>query len=67
MKEKKPDKTQITKEVFGKLSEALIAYKAILGKKKLERRLEKTSKQLGSDIARSLKKAHKAKLKMSGK
>jgi hypothetical protein len=65
MKEKKPGKKQTSKEVFGKLSEALIDYKDRLTKKKLDGRLKKMSKQLAADIVKSLKKAGKAKKKLS--
>jgi len=56
---KKLIKKDVRKEVFQKLSGALAAYTDKLNKKKFERKLNKASKLLATDIVKAIKKSRK--------
>jgi len=65
--EKKSFKKQLFETLYTRFDSTLVEYKEIIGKKKLNRFLKKTSKELAGEINRETKQARKRQRKLEKK
>ena len=65
--EKKSFKKQLFETIHNRLDISLLQYKELLGKKKMNRFLKSTSKELASDINKRSKKAQKRQERLQKK
>lgn len=65
--EKKSFKKQLFETLYTRFDSTLIEYKGIIGEKKLNRFLKKTSKQLAAEINKETKQANKRQRKLEKK
>lgn len=65
--EKKSFKKQLFETLYTRFDTTLIEYKQIIGKKKLNRFLKKTSKELAAEINKGTKQASKRQRKLEKK
>ena len=64
---KKSFKKQLFETLYTRFDSTLVEYKEIIGKKKLNRFLKKTSKELAGEINRETKQARKRQRKLEKK
>ena len=65
--EKKSFKKQLFETLYTRFDSTLVEYKEIIGEKKLNRFLKKTSKELASEINKETKEARKRQRKLEKK
>ena len=65
--EKKSFKKQLFETLYTRLDSSLLEYKEIIGRKKLNRFLKKTSKELAAEISKETKHARKHQKKLEKK
>ena len=65
--EKKSFKKQLFETLYTRFDSSLVEYKEIIGKKKLNRFLKKTTKELAEQISRETKHARKHQRKLEKK
>lgn len=65
--EKKSFKKQLFETLYTRFDSTLVEYKEIIGEKKLNRFLKKTSKELASEINKETKQARKRQRKLEKK
>ncbi len=67
IEEKKSFKKQLFETLYTRFDSTLLEYKEVIGKKKLNRFLRKTSKELACEINRETKQANKRQRKLEKK
>ena len=67
IEEKKSFKKQLFETLYTRFDSTLVEYKEIIGEKKLNRFLKKTSKQLAGEINRGRKQARKRQQRLDKK